>query len=84
MGTFSKNNSTLLFILLVGVLVVVSFISYQKINQYNRSVDAVIHTNLVKSKIVAVFANLNDAQSGQRGYLLTRDTAFLQPFIESA
>ena len=61
MVPLSKKKSTLLFILFVGVLVVVSFISYQKINQFDRSVDAVMHTNLVKSKIVEVVSNLNDA-----------------------
>ncbi|MEP7266368.1 MAG: PAS domain-containing protein [Saprospiraceae bacterium] len=83
MKQLSKSSSTLLFIVLTGLLLVVAFISYSKISQYSKSVDAVIHTNLVKSKIVEVVSNLKDANSGQRGYLLTNDTIFLQPFKEA-
>ena len=81
MKQLSKNNSTLLFILLTGMLVVVAFISYNKILQFNKSVEAVMHTNKVKSKIVEVGNILKDAETGQRGYLLTDDSVFLQPFI---
>ncbi len=76
----SKNSSTLLFTVLIGLLLVVSFISYQKISQFTHSVEAVMHTNSVKSKITEVMANLSDAQSGQRAYILTEDEVFLQPF----
>ena len=81
MKQLSKNTSTLLFILLTGLLVVVAFISYSKILQFNKSVDAVMHTNEVKNKIIEVGSNLKDAEIGQRGYLLTDDSVFLQPFI---
>ena len=79
MKQLSKNNSTLLFILLTGLLVVVVFISYNKILQFNTSVDAVMRTNVVKNKIIEVVSNLKDAEIGQRGYLLTDDSVFLQP-----
>ncbi len=81
MKQFSKKNSTLLFILLTGILVVLAFISYNKILQFNKSVEAVMHTKLVKSKIFEVGSNIKDAETGQRGYLLTGDSIFLQPYI---
>ena len=83
MKQFSKKNSTLLFILLTGILAVVAFISYNKILQFNKSVEAVMHTNMVKSKIVEVGSNIKDAETGQRGYLLTGDSVFLQPFLNA-
>lgn len=83
MKPLSKNISTFLFTLLTAVLVVIAFISYRKINHFNKSVEAVVHTNEVKSKIVEVVSNLKDASSGQRGYLLTNDTVFLRPFNEA-
>ena len=80
MNQLSKNNSTLLFILLTGVLVVVAFVSYNKVLQYNKSVEALMHLNKVKNKILDVLSNLKDAEIEQRGYLLTGDSVFLQSF----
>jgi len=77
----SKNSSTLLFMLLTGVLVVIAFISYNKIRQFNKSVDWVLHGHVVKDNIVELRSNIKDAEIGQRGYLITNDSAFLQPFI---
>ena len=80
MKPLSKNNSTLLFILLTGVLIVAAFISYNKILQYNKSVEALTHINKVKSRIVEVLSNLKDAEIEQRGYLLTGDSVLLESF----
>ncbi len=80
MKQLSKSNSTLLFILLTGVLVVVAFISYNKILQYNKSVEAVMQIHNEKNKIVEVLSTLKDAEVGQRGYLLTGDSTFLLSF----
>ncbi|MEO6690911.1 MAG: CHASE3 domain-containing protein, partial [Saprospiraceae bacterium] len=81
MKQLSKNTSTLLFITLIGLLVVLAFISYKKIKQFNDSVDWVMFTNEVKNKIIDLESNLKDAEVGQRDYLLTEDSIFLQPFI---
>ncbi len=80
MKQLSKNNSTLLFILLTGVLIVVAFISHNKILQYNKSVEELMRINKVKHKIELIFSNLKDAEIEQRGYLLTGDSAYLKYF----
>jgi len=69
--------------MLTGVLVVVAFISYNKILLFNKSVDLVMHTNFVKNKIGEVVTNIKDAELGQRSYLLTNDSVFLQPFNDA-
>jgi len=82
MKQLSKSFSTFLFILLTGVLIVVAFVSYNKILQYNKSVGAVMHTHEVKNKIVEVVSNLKDAETWHRGYFLTDDSVFLHPGAE--
>lgn len=62
------------------MLVVLAFISYNKILQFNKSVDAVMRTNEVKNRIIEVGSILKDAEIGQRGYLLSDDSVFLEPF----
>jgi len=81
MNTASNNISTVLFILLTAVLVVVAFTSYNKVRQFNNSIDWVIHSHAVKDKIVELRSNIKDAEIAQRGYLITHDSVFLQPFI---
>ena len=82
MRQLSKNFSTFLFILLTGVLIVVAFISYNKILQYNKTVGTVMHTNEVKNNILAVESILKDAETRHRGYFLTGDSTFLHPGVE--
>ena len=83
MNQLSKNNSTLLFILLTGVLIVAAFISYNKILQYNSSVEMLMETNSIKNSIVEVLSNLKDSEIKQRGFLISGDSTFLQSFAES-
>ena len=81
MKQLSKNTGTSLFILLTGLLVVMAFVSYNKIKEYDESVGSVIHSHLVKTNLEGIISNLKDAETGQRGYLLSGDTVFLQPYV---
>lgn len=80
MNQLSKNNSTILFILLTGVLIVVAFISHTKISQHNKSVENMIHINEIKTKILNVLSQTKDAEIEQRSFLLMGDTIFLHSF----
>ena len=65
---------------LVGALVVVAFLL---IARQAESTDLVIHTLDVQNRLTTLLSRLQDAETGQRGFLLTGDTDFLQPY-ESA
>ena len=75
MNKLLKHNATLMFIF--GVLVVTAFISYTKILQYNKSVEALNHIHQVKDKIEDVLSSLKNAEIEQRNYLLTGDSIFV-------
>ncbi len=81
MKELSKQTSTFLFTLIILVLIVVSFISYTRIQQFDKSVNWIIQTHEVKNKIIEIRSNIKDAETGQRGYQLTNDSTFLEPFI---
>lgn len=42
--------------------------------------DLINKTNTIKLKLEEALSSLKDAEAGQHGYLLTKDTSFLQPF----
>ncbi|HMK05586.1 MAG TPA: CHASE3 domain-containing protein [Ferruginibacter sp.] len=77
----SRINITYIsFLASAVVIVVLTFLSFQLFNKQKSATDLVTHTFLVKLKIEEVVSILKEAESGQRGYLLTDDTAFLQPY----
>jgi two-component sensor histidine kinase len=64
------------FVMLLGSSALMLLVSRQ-----SRHADsAVIHTLDVKQAISEIAAEMSGAESGQRGYLLTGDPAFLQPY----
>jgi CHASE3 domain sensor protein len=65
---------------LVGALVVVAFLL---IARQAESTGWVTHTLDVQNKLTALLSRLQDAETGQRGFLLTDTEEFLQPY-ESA
>jgi signal transduction histidine kinase len=77
----SRINITYIsFLVSAVVIVVLTFVSFQLFNKQKNATDLVTHTFLVKLKTGEVINSLNEAESGQRGFLLTNDTAFLQPY----
>ncbi|HPH85687.1 MAG TPA: PAS domain S-box protein [Ferruginibacter sp.] len=70
--------SNLFFIFLIALLVITSFISYRRINMLNYEADRVTHTNLVKLKMEQLLSAIKDAETAQRGYLITKDSSFLE------
>lgn len=61
-------------ILLVGAVALVS------VRAYRADSDAVAHTHEVQRALANVLQRLVDAETGQRGFLLTRDDRYLDPY----
>lgn len=60
------------------LLVMVSAIAFYRIQQFADSARLVSHTHLVIEKIHQIFSDLKDAESAQRGYLITGEESFLE------
>jgi len=71
----------LAFIGLILLLMGLSFISYRRIIRLNSDIELVNHTNLVKEKLEKALSYIKDAETGQRGFLLTRDSSFFAPYV---
>lgn len=68
--------STLLLLVSLGA-------SFYGIQQLIRNSELVNHTNEVLIEAETVMSLMKDAETGQRGYILTLDTRFLQPYTGS-
>jgi methyl-accepting chemotaxis protein len=79
MWTFGKKVAAgfaLSFVLLVGVGVV----AYQSITALAKTSYAVTRTHVVIEHLTAVISLLKDAETGQRGFIITGDEAYLEPY----
>lgn len=60
------------------LLVLISFVTFNSVDQFESSSKLVEHTHLVIKQINQVASAVKDAESAQRGYLITSDETFLQ------
>ncbi|MBC8111866.1 MAG: CHASE3 domain-containing protein [Verrucomicrobia bacterium] len=68
------------FILSLSLLLILSLLSYRGMQQYITYANEVNHTHQVINNIEAIMSLMKDAETGQRGYLLTQDSIFLEPY----
>ena len=77
--TFGKKIATgfgLSFVLLIAI----GAVAYASINKLMSTSQAVTHTHEVLEHIAGMLSLLKDAETGQRGYLITGDASFLEPY----
>jgi methyl-accepting chemotaxis protein len=66
----------------VGLLIflLVGAIAYRSTTQLVASADSVARSHQVKEALMAVYETLLNAETGQRGYILTGSDAYLEPY----
>ena len=75
-----KNNLRIGLGLSLIILFISSFASYLSIQNLIKSSEMVSHSNLVMDNLDDIISTLKDAETGQRGYLLTNEEVFLDPY----
>lgn len=78
-----QNKMIIVFSAVVLIVVLVSLTTYR--NAF-RLIDAnrmVIHTHKVQEELEAILSLIKDAETGQRGFLLTGDTQYLEPYLSA-
>ncbi len=69
-----------IFVVSLFILIFISAITYKHTLALTESSESVVHSYKVHVELEQLISYLKDAETGQRGYLLTRDTDFLKPF----
>jgi len=75
-----KNNLRIGLGLSLLLLFISSLASYISITNLVKSSKMVSHSNQVITSLEEIVSTLKDAETGQRGYLLTGDKVFLEPY----
>jgi methyl-accepting chemotaxis protein len=68
------------FALSLVLLIAIGAVSYLSITRLTRTSQWITHTHEVLEHIDRVLSLLKDAETGQRGYLITGDEALLEPY----
>ena len=77
-----RHSQYLKFLVLGWLLMTVASVVVRVVvfNRMSDSVDHVVQTSLVNVTSQKLLSTLQDAETGQRGYLLTGEEAYLEPF----
>src|SRR6478752_4675153 len=75
-----KRNLRIGFGFSLLLLICSSVASYYSLTHLINSANAVDHTNQVLNHSESIISNLKDAETGQRGFLLTKEPDFLEPY----
>jgi signal transduction histidine kinase len=76
----SNTAAKLIFTSIAIVLLAISYLLYQQIQSLLQTQEQLNETNVVKLKLEQTLSALKDAESAQRGFLLTKDSVFLEPY----
>jgi CheY-like chemotaxis protein len=68
------------FLLAVAAVIVIAVLSYDAIRATHGSAEAVTRTSEALAEIQGVLSTLKDAETGQRGFLLTGRDYYLEPY----
>ena len=73
----------IIFVLSVFVIFLISAVTFKHINVLDNSSKWVNHSYDVNLELERLFSYLKDSETGQRGFLITKDSTFLVPYVNS-
>src|SRR5262245_56879620 len=68
------------FVIPVVILLVIGAVAYRSMTKLIETSYQVAHTHQVLQELEAVLATMIDAESGERGYAITGEEQFLEPY----
>ena len=80
---FSTKIAKIIFIITAVLLLIISTILYLQVTDLADVNNVVNHTSEVKLALSETLSYSKDVETSQRGYLLTKDSLFLQPYTSA-
>lgn len=72
-----------IFVISIFTIFFISVVTYKHISLVNNSFRWVNHSYEINLELERLVSHLKDAETGQRGFLLTQDSAYLAPYLNS-
>lgn len=64
----------------IFLLLFISSISYRHTNELTKTTELLVHSYKVQVKLAQLYSYVQTAETGQRGYLISKDSIFLEPY----
>lgn len=71
-----------IFVVSLFAIIFIAGLGYKHITNLSKSTDLVIHTYKVNVELEQILSYLKDAETGQRGFIITQDSLYLEPFLK--
>ena len=80
-GLLLPPKTLIRFLLAVAAVAIIALLSYQSLQATTASTANLTQTIEVLGRLEGLFSTLKDAETGQRGFLLTGEESYLAPYI---
>lgn len=80
MGNIRINRIRVIFISSAILLLLLSVLSYWRISALHKTSEMVNHTTQVKLDLESIYTSVSEADSGHRGFILTKDSVYIDRF----
>ena len=71
------------FTLALAALLVIGLVSYRSTSELIETAGLVTHTHQVLENLEQLLSTMKDAETGQRGYLITGEDRYLEPYTSA-
>ncbi len=78
-----RHYTRILFVISIIVMLLVSLVTYRNLSNYMEEVRLIRHSNRIIVTTQLVLSTIKDAEIGHRGFQLTRDTMYLDPYYSA-
>src|ERR1700736_5388780 len=68
----------------LAIFVIVGAVSYRSATKQTEAAAWVAHTREVQNQLTQLLSNLQDAETGQRGYIITGIESYLSPYTDGS
>ena len=72
------------FAITLAIFVIVGAVSYQGVTKQTEAATWAAHSREVQNQLTQLLSNLQDAETGQRGYVITGVESYLAPYTDGA
>ncbi|MEO8253504.1 MAG: CHASE3 domain-containing protein [Flavobacterium sp.] len=72
-----------LFLIAFFILIFLASITYRHIKELDKISDSIINTYEISIELGQLISHIKDAETGHRGYIITNDSIYLEPFVDA-
>lgn len=72
-----------LLVISIFLLIFISGVSYKHTTALTESTGLLVHSYKIQIRLEQLISTLKDAETGQRGYIISRDSVFLEPYFSA-